>query len=102
MRKVIRWVVTPRYRLTLGDVFWRSVLTAVLLPLAVWIASRAETPTNDPTHALRVSTERHAHIDWHDGAYWIGDARILLDCPSEDSCQSQWTGDHWWIYKLES
>lgn len=101
MRKVMQWVITPRYHATLGDVFWRSLITATLLPLAVWLAAHNEIPPNDPTHSLRVSVEEHARVDWRDGAYWVGDVRVRLDCPTEDSCQSQWTGEHWWIYKVE-
>ena len=102
MRRLIRWIVTPRYHVPLRDVFWRSLLTAALLPIAVWLASQAETPTNDPTHAVRVSDSSTAVLDYRNG-HWLVDGRmVMLDCPSEESCQTQWTGAHWWIYKVES
>lgn len=102
MRKLIRWIVTPRYHVPLWDVFWRSLLTATLLPLAVWLAASAETPPNDPTQALRVSATATDVLDYRTGHWWVNDRMVMLDCPAEESCQMQWTGEHWWIYKVAS
>jgi hypothetical protein len=87
-------------RVPLKDVFWRSLITAAMLPIAIGIANGAQSPRNDPNHALRVATEQSAMPVYQVDKWWVNGRMVMLDCPTEDSCQAQWTGEHWWIYKV--